>query len=108
MGTMTFRRKDARSIVITISASCERNMVGTVSKQFLKECMENEETGMTDLRIEIEKQEEKDPMTCKECGCESWMEVDNLNVERVMAKIYTDESYDPYNRQEEEWKPSKH
>ena len=52
---MTFRRKDARSIVITISASCERNMVGTVSKQFLKECMENEETGMTDLRIEIEK-----------------------------------------------------
>ena len=92
MGTMTFRRKDARSIVITISASCERNMVGTVSKQFLKECMENEETGMTDLRIEIEKQEEKDPMTCKECGCESWMEVDNLNVERVMAKIYTDRS----------------
>ncbi len=90
MGTMTIRKKDSRSVVITISASCERNMVGTVSKHFLKECMENEKTGMNDLRIEIERQEEKDPMTCKECGCDSWMSVDNLNVERVMARIYED------------------
>ena len=60
---MTLRKKHQRSVIITISATCERNMVGVVSKQFLKECMENEKTGMSDLRIEIEKQEEKDPMS---------------------------------------------
>ena len=94
---MSIRKKDRRFVSIRISATCERWMCGKVSKSFLKECMENEETGMTDLRIEIEKQD-VEPID------ENWVSVDNLNVEEITATIYKDEEYETMLRNFEEKK----
>ena len=54
-------------VLIKISASCERYMSGQVSMAFLKECMNKEDVegrpkniGMNELRMEIEKQENKE------------------------------------------------
>ena len=87
---MAIRKKDARIIVIRISATCERNMVGRVSKTFLEECMNNTDTGMNELRMEIERQEESD-----EHHKDDWISVDNLNVEDITAQIYTDDEWEP-------------
>jgi|14_taG_2_1085336.scaffolds.fasta_scaffold234155_2 hypothetical protein len=93
---MAIRKKDSRIIVIRISATCERNMVGKVSKTFLEECMNDKDTGMNELRMEIERQEEsnehhKDNYPHQQ----DWISVDNLCVEDITAQIYTDEEWEP-------------